>query len=29
MFQSIGKWLKYTLAHTQARLVLILTVSVL
>lgn len=28
MFLSIGKWLKYTLAHTQARLVLILTVSV-
>lgn len=28
MFQTIGKWLKYSLAQTQARLVLILTVSV-
>jgi uncharacterized membrane protein YfhO len=26
--QSIKKWLKYNLAHTQVRLVLILTVSV-
>ncbi|UUZ96808.1 hypothetical protein LJK87_22665 [Paenibacillus sp. P25] len=28
MAQSVTKWLKYNLAHTQIRLVLILTVSV-